>query len=82
MRLEMHNLDGRGDKRTHVYDMTPREDYWSAVTDVTCPCCGCFVRWAEAGYVAGVSHLRGVWSALPRVWQRQRAHAAAGGCTS
>ena len=49
MRYEMHNLDGRGDRRTPVYDMAPKPmtqpgaagmmDYWGAVTDVPCPCC-------------------------------------------
>jgi hypothetical protein len=57
MRIESHNLDGRGHKRTHVYDMPPKAepvygldrqtpvgstpDYWAAVTDVSCPIPGC-----------------------------------------
>lgn len=71
MRIEHHNLDGRGERRTRVYDMTPLTqpvysgvtpdlvvgavpDYWAAVTDVPCPCCGTgTIRWAEAGYVPG-----------------------------
>lgn len=66
MRIEMHNLDGTGPRRTHVYDMPPASvttrgpspqtipDYWAAVTDVPCPTgCGGTVRWAEAGYVPG-----------------------------
>jgi hypothetical protein len=29
-------------------------DYWQAVTDVPCPCCGTgTIRWAEAGNVPG-----------------------------
>lgn len=32
----------------------PAENYWSAVTDVTCPLqCGGTVRWHEAGFVPG-----------------------------
>lgn len=68
MRIEMHNLDGTGSKRTQVYDMpqkflppencqgrTDVADYWSAVTGVPCPTesCGGTIRWAEAGYVPG-----------------------------
>jgi hypothetical protein len=59
MRYELHNLDGRGPRRTQVYDMPPATDdhdpYWSAVTDVPCPAprCAGTVRWAEAGYVPG-----------------------------
>lgn len=56
MRIELHNLDGTGDRRTRVYDMPPREvtsdgwpagtkitqrDYWAAVSDVPCPIEGC-----------------------------------------
>jgi len=69
MRIEYHNLDGCGRRRTHVYDMPTRTqpvhglhgeivghqpDYWQAVTDVPCPVCdGGLLRWAEAGYVPG-----------------------------
>jgi hypothetical protein len=69
MRYEDHNLDGRGWKRTPVYDMpvvaltlapgTEHEatypDYWASVTDVPCPATPCAgrVQWAEAGYVPG-----------------------------
>lgn len=66
--IERHDLDGTGYRKTRVYDMLPvrieqstwptgtimMPDYWSAVTDVDCPCCeGGQVRWAEAGYVPG-----------------------------
>ncbi len=62
MRYEMHNLDGRGQKRTRVYDMVPApetlpgyREYWPAVTDVPCPAKGCTgnVQWAEAGHAPG-----------------------------
>lgn len=57
MRIEMHNLDGRGSKRTHVYEMDPspdKFDFWLAVTDVPCPACNAgTIRWYEAGYVPG-----------------------------
>lgn len=65
-RIEEHNLDGTGWRRTHVYDVPPapeknykgeltgRNDYWRAVTDVPCPACKMgTIRWAEAGYVPG-----------------------------
>lgn len=66
-RIEEHNLDGTGNTRTHVYDLSPaaetdytgkltgRQDYWRAVTDVPCPALKCdgTIRWAEAGYVPG-----------------------------
>lgn len=69
MRIEMHNLDGCGARRCHVYDLPPgppvsgggqeahptAHEYWPAVTDVPCPCPGCTgtIRWAEEGYVPG-----------------------------
>ena len=55
MRLEMHNLDGRGERRTRVYDLPPQPGgYWPSVTDVRCPVCAKgTIRWAEAGYVPG-----------------------------
>jgi hypothetical protein len=55
MRIEMHNLDGTGQRRTRVYDLAAADDYWAAVTDVPCPLAGCggLVRWAEAGFVPG-----------------------------
>lgn len=51
----MHNLDGQGERRCHVYDMPPATvDYWDAVTNVPCPCCpDGLVRWSECGYVPG-----------------------------
>jgi hypothetical protein len=66
-RIEYHNLDGEGWRKTHVYDLPPtpeidykgqatgRKDYWRSVTDVHCPIDSCegLIRWAEAGYVAG-----------------------------
>lgn len=55
MRIERHNLDGRGFRKTRVYDMPVVEsDYWASVTDVPCPVCqNGILRWAEAGYVPG-----------------------------
>jgi hypothetical protein len=56
MRIESHNLDGRGFRRTRVYDLPQisSRDYWLSVTDVPCPCCEeGLIRWAEAGYVPG-----------------------------
>ena len=56
MRYENLNLDGRGWKRTRVFDLPPSTsgDYWAAVTDVACPVCATGkLRWAEAGYVPG-----------------------------
>jgi transposase-like protein len=57
MRIESHNLDGRGWRRVQVYDLPPAAnayEYWAAVTDVSCPCCPAgTIRWAEAGYVPG-----------------------------
>jgi hypothetical protein len=54
MRYEMHNLDGTGQRRTQVFDVpSVQNDYWAAVTDVSCPCCVGTIRWAEAGYVPG-----------------------------
>ena len=64
-RLEAHDLDGCGSRKTRVYDMAPVHfvdgrdldhptyDYWAAVTNVGCPCCDGTIRWAEAGYVPG-----------------------------
>ena len=65
-RIEYHNLDGTGSRRTRVYDLAPVRfslecdphqmtwDYWGSVTDIPCPCCcGGIIRWAEAGYVPG-----------------------------
>lgn len=53
-RIEMHNLDGRGTRRTHVYDMPACPNYWAAVTGVICPVCTQGkVQWAEAGHVPG-----------------------------
>ena len=58
-RIELHNLDGLGEKRCRVYDMRPvpteyGHDYWAAVTDVACPECeDGVIRWSEAGYVPG-----------------------------
>jgi hypothetical protein len=56
MRYEMHNLDGKGDRRTQVYDLPSRSqsDYWQSVTDVPCPTGdGGVIRWHEAGHVSG-----------------------------
>jgi len=54
VRIETHNLDGRGPRPTRVYDLPPAADYWQAVTDVPCPCCADgTIRWAEAGYAPG-----------------------------
>lgn len=55
MRIEHHNLDGRGSRPTRVYDLPActapvysgqgdtiigqTPDYWPAVTDVPCPIC-------------------------------------------
>jgi hypothetical protein len=56
-RLEFHNLDGHGSRRTRVYDLPSRDprDYWASVTDIPCPAehCTGTIRWAEAGYVPG-----------------------------
>ena len=61
-RIELHNLDGLGPRRCHVYDVPAATDhvpdyvpdFWGAVTDVPCPACdNGIVRWAEAGYVPG-----------------------------
>ena len=54
-RMESLNLDGCGHRACRVYAVAPvAGEYWSAVTDVTCPGCGRgHVRWAEAGYVPG-----------------------------
>ena len=54
--IETHDLDGEGERRCRVYYLPPVAPgaYWSAVTDVLCPCCPSgTIRWAEAGYVAG-----------------------------
>lgn len=53
--VENHNLDGNGERKTHVYTMPPSaSDYWQSVTDVTCPVCESgTIRWAENGYVPG-----------------------------
>ena len=60
-----YDMDGQGtrthqvfrlEKRYHFQDRPPRvsPDYWSAVTDVQCPCCETgMIRWHEAGYVPG-----------------------------
>jgi hypothetical protein len=57
MRYESHDLDGRGAKRTRVYDLKSLHplDFWVSVTDVPCPHPGCKgkLRHAEAGYVPG-----------------------------
>ena len=58
MRIELHNLDGTGFKKCHVYDLIAsggKDDYWASVTDVPCPIKSCngIIRWAEAGYVSG-----------------------------
>lgn len=54
--VERHNLDGRGARDHEVYYLPPEpEDYWRAVTSVTCPVPGCgqTAVWYEAGYVPG-----------------------------
>lgn len=67
MRIEHHDLDGTGPRRTQVYDVPPMTEpstgggiigqhptYWPAVTDVSCPACRTgTIRWHEAGYVPG-----------------------------
>ena len=55
MKIEMHNLDGLGSKKTRAYPLpSAGTDYWSAVTDVPCPCCDYgTICWAEAGYAPG-----------------------------
>jgi len=60
MKIEEHNLHGRGDRDHEVYDMGPvtseyGHDYWAAVSDVPCPVKGCTqtIVWYEAGYVPG-----------------------------
>lgn len=55
-RIEFLNLDGRGRRRTRVYDVPVQssDDYWESVTDIPCPCCTSgTIRWAEGGYVPG-----------------------------
>lgn len=52
--IELHNLDGTGNKRCRVYKMEPDQNYWPAVTDIPCPICDeGLIRWHEAGYVPG-----------------------------
>jgi hypothetical protein len=57
MRIEFHNHDGQGSKRTQVYDLPiiSETDYWLNVTDVPCPIQSCdgAIRWHEAGYAPG-----------------------------
>lgn len=55
MRIEYHNFDGRGTRRTRVYDVRPSsQGYIPAVTDVPCPICpGGTVRRPSAKFVAG-----------------------------
>ena len=55
MRFEILN-EGDGARKHAVYDMPirNRKDYWSNVTDVTCPVCqNGTIRWNEAGFVPG-----------------------------
>lgn len=51
--LEMHDLDGQGERRCFVYAMDAHADYWPAVTDVPCPVDGCdgMVKGAVPGHV-------------------------------
>lgn len=55
MRIESHDLHGRGPRDHEVYFLPVGVRGWDALQDLPCPVSGCdqTVIWYEAGYVPG-----------------------------